>query len=124
MRCQELFARASAGALVTVLGLALGAGAAVAQTESQPGQNQPSSQSPAPDAPQVTAPAGADAPYAAPEPGGRMSMGEMQERIEEMQRQLDFMKQVSAEQTTGVAATLPNGKVTMGSADGRFTATV
>ncbi len=100
-------------------------------------QNQASSQSAAPDAPTMTAPAaggGADyAPsYIAPAPSSpAMTMAEMQEKIEELQRQLDFMKQVGAEQTAGVAAvqarpalSLPNGRPTFATADGAFTATL
>ncbi len=98
-------------------------------------QNQASSQSAAPDAPTATAPAGG-ADYmpssVAPTPAGpAMTMAEMQDKIEEMQRQLDFMKQVAAEQTAGVSAvqarpavTLPNGRPTFATADGNFSATL
>ena len=101
-------------------------------------QNQASSQSASPDAPTATAPpAGTNAAdYAssdvAPAPSSPpMTMSEMQERIEELQRQLDFMKQVAAEQTAGVSAvqarpavTLPNGRPTFATADGNFSATL
>ena len=106
-----------------------------------PQQNQASSQSAAPDAP---VPGGADAPTpTAPSndympssvqplpPATPMTMQEMQDKIEEMQRQLEFMKQVAAEQTAGVSAvqarpavTLPNGRPTFATADGNFSATL
>ncbi len=97
--------------------------------------NQASSQSSAPapaDMPQPTAPSGAYAPAeVAPELRTSMTMQEMQDKIEEMQRQLEFMKQVAAEQSAGVATvqarpalTLPNGKPTFATSDGNFTATI
>ena len=133
MSSSKLLAQASTCAIALALGL-LAQPAAAQSPQSQPNGNQASSQSPAP-APsdvQATAPANDVAPVdPAPEPRARMSMEEMQDKIEELQRQLDFMKQVAAEQSAGVASvqakpavSLPNGKPTFSMADGSFTATI
>ena len=110
----RLFLRASGVALTLAL--------AAAATPALSRPTQPEAQS--------TAPANDGLPESAP-PRVRMSQEEMQERIEELQRQLDFMKQVAAEQTSGVASvqarpavTLPNGKPTFATADGNFSATI
>ena len=107
MKLSTLLAGVSAGAL-----LALAAGGANAQI--------------------VTSTPGSDgAPYqqsAAPA-ALSMSMSDMQERIEELQRQLDFMKQSMAEQTgviapiqAGAKATLSNGRPGWATGNGAFTA--
>lgn len=129
MRLKHLLSGVAAGAL-----MAFAAAGAHAQQ-----QNQPSSQSAPPVSGPVsgtpspsygatsTAPAN-DVPYA-PRTSEQMTMSDMQDRIEELQRQLDFMRQSLAEQTSTVVAvakapkaTLANGRPGWASADGNFTA--
>lgn len=121
MTTKLLLAGAAAAAL-----LAFGAGAQ-AQV-----QNQASSQSPPSEngAIVTSTPGSTEAPYQqSVSSSPSMSMSDMQERIEELQRQLDFMKQSMAEQTGVIApvaaapkATLANGRPGWASADGAFTA--
>jgi phosphate-selective porin OprO/OprP len=107
MKTNSLLAGVCASALML-----LAAGGAAAQTVS-------------------TAPANDAPPFNAGATPAALTMSDLQERIEEMQRQLDFMKQSMAEQTGVIApiaaapkATLSNGRPGWASADGNFTATM
>ncbi|CAN5272998.1 OprO/OprP family phosphate-selective porin [soil metagenome] len=104
MRTKSLMAGVSAAAL-----LALAAGGAHAHAVQNAQQD-------------------AGAPYQQPT-AQQMTMSDLQDKLEELQRQIDFMKQSIAEQTGVIApiaaapkATLANARPGWASADGNFTA--